>query len=238
MCGFDSIQNLRKYLNLFWLPTNAAGLINGLMAHSPEELIPTRATLIQRLKDWQDQASWQEFFDTYWRLIYGVAVKRGLNEAEAQDVVQETMFAVAKHMPGFKYDPAIGSFKAWLLNMTRWRITDQLRRRQTLTEYHETTDAGESDASREQNSPQAPPEFEQLWDEEWEKNLLDVAVDKARRRLDPRQYQIFDFYVNKEWKPERIAQTFAVSVNQVYLAKHRVTEAIKHEVERLKAEMV
>ncbi|HZI32179.1 MAG TPA: sigma-70 family RNA polymerase sigma factor [Candidatus Binatia bacterium] len=209
------------------------------MAHSSDELIPTRATLIQRLKNWQDQASWQEFFDTYWRLIYGVAVKRGLNAAEAQDVVQETMFSVAKHMPGFKYDPAIGSFKAWLLNMTRWRIADQVRRRQPLAEYHEITDAAEPGKSPgETDVPHALADFDKLWDQEWEKNLLDVAVDKARRRLDPKQYQIFDFYVNKEWKPERIAQAMAVSVNQVYLAKHRVTEAIKHEVQRLKSEMI
>ena len=94
-----------------------------------DELIPTRATLIQRLKNWQDQSSWQDFFDTYWKLIYHVALKGGLSEAEAEDVVQETMISVARHMPTFKYDPAIGSFKAWLLNMTRWRITDQLRQR-------------------------------------------------------------------------------------------------------------
>lgn len=208
------------------------------MAHSSDELIPTRATLIQRLKNWQDQASWQEFFDTYWRLIHGVAVKRGLTASEAQDVVQETMISVAKHMPGFKYDPAIGSFKAWLLNMTRWRIADQLRRRQPQAEYQEATDAATMDeAPDEAGVPHALTDLDKLWDEEWEKNLLEVAVDKARRRLDPKQYQIFDFYVNKEWKPERIAQAFAISVNQVYLAKHRVTEAIKQEVERLKREM-
>src|SRR6266516_1088602 len=94
-----------------------------------EELIPTRASLLTRLKNWQDRSSWQEFFDTYWKLIYGVARKAGLTDTEAQDVVQETMASVAKHMPTFKYDPALGSFKAWLLNMTRWRIIDQLRRR-------------------------------------------------------------------------------------------------------------
>src|SRR5690348_16347273 len=99
------------------------------MDPSGNELIPTRATLIQRLKNWQDQASWQDFFDTYWQLIYGVARKAGLTESEAEDVVQETMFSVAKHMPTFKYDPAIGSFKAWLLTMTRWRIIAQLRKR-------------------------------------------------------------------------------------------------------------
>src|ERR1700733_12594936 len=110
------------------------------MATTPDELIPTRATLIQRLKDWQDQSSWQDFFDTYWNLIYGVAVKGGLNPAEAEDVVQETMVSVAKHMPGFQYDPKIGSFKAWLLNMTRWRITDQLRRRGPQVESAERED--------------------------------------------------------------------------------------------------
>jgi RNA polymerase sigma-70 factor (ECF subfamily) len=97
-----------------------------------DPLYQTRATLILRLKNWQDQASWQEFFDIYWRLIYGVARKSGLTDSEAQDVVQETMLAVAKHMPSFTYDPKIGSFKAWLLNMTRWRILDQFRKRRTV----------------------------------------------------------------------------------------------------------
>jgi hypothetical protein len=90
------------------------------MPQHRDELIPTRASLINRLKDWQDQTSWQEFFDTYWKLVYGVARKAGLTDAESQDVVQITLTAVAKHMPTFQYDRAIGSFKAWLLIKTRW----------------------------------------------------------------------------------------------------------------------
>ena len=62
---------------------------------NPEATIATRASLLVRLKDREDQASWQEFFDTYWRLIYSVATKAGLNDAEAQDVVQETVISVA-----------------------------------------------------------------------------------------------------------------------------------------------
>src|SRR5882757_10289430 len=99
------------------------------MSQEKDELIPTRASLLHRLKDWQDRSSWQEFFDTYWKLIYGVARKAGMTVDEAQDVVQETMVSVARHMPTFKYDPALGSFKGWLLKMTRWRILDQLRKR-------------------------------------------------------------------------------------------------------------
>ena len=92
------------------------------------EFIPTRRSLLSRLKNWNDQASWQDFFDTYWKLIYSVARQSGLHDAEAQDVLQEVLLAVAKKMPAFKYDPAIGSFKSWLLLITRRRITDNMRK--------------------------------------------------------------------------------------------------------------
>ena len=209
------------------------------MAEMPDELIPTRASLIQRLKNWEDQASWQEFFETYCRLIYGVAVKRGLTKTEAQEVVQETMISVAKHMPTFKYDPAIGSFKTWLLNMTRWRIADQVRKRLPLAAVQENQDEVLLEEYENLGAAnEVSPDLEKIWDAEWDKNLLEVAVSKARRRLDPQQYQIFDFYVNKAWAAEKVAKTLGISVNQVYLAKHRVTEMIMLEVERLKKELI
>jgi len=199
-----------------------------------DELIPTRATLIQRLKNWQDESSWQDFFDTYWKLIYGVAIKGGLTEAEAQDVVQETMISVAKHMPTFEYDPAIGSFKAWLLNMTRWRITDQLRKRGPFAGVHDAPDeTATGTRTMEKVIDPASRDLDALWNSEWEKNLLEAAMSKVKRRLDPRKYQIFDLYVNKEWPPEKVAATFGISVDQVYLAKHRTTEMIKEEIKRL-----
>jgi RNA polymerase sigma factor (sigma-70 family) len=207
------------------------------MEQSANELIPTRATLIQRLKNWQDHSSWQDFFDTYWRLIYGIARKSGLSEAEAQDVVQETMVSVAKHMPTFKYDPEIGSFKAWLLNLTRWRITDQLRKRGPIVSNamsdETTTDTPTMNKVVDPNSEV----LDQMWEAEWEKNLLDAAIARVRRRLDPQKYQIFDLYVNKEMPPDKVAQVFNISVDQVYLAKHRVTEMIKEEARRLERDM-
>jgi len=209
------------------------------MTEPMDELIPTRATLIQRLKNWQDRSSWQDFFDTYWRLIYNFARKGGLTEAEAQDVVQETMIAVVRHMPTFEYNPAIGSFKGWLLNMTRWRITDQLRKRgpfpagqspsESTTEGTRTVDKVVDPAS---------PELDVIWNAEWEKNLIETAMAKVKRRLDPQKFQIFDLYVNKEWPPEKVAATFGISVDQVYLAKHRTTEMIKEDVKKLEQKII
>src|SRR5947207_6846915 len=99
------------------------------MPERPFDPIPTRHSLLNRLKDWADQESWQEFFDTYWRLIYNVAIKAGLTDTEAQEVVQETVIAVARKIGEFKTDSTHGSFSAWLMQLTRWRIVDEFRKR-------------------------------------------------------------------------------------------------------------
>ena len=64
--------------------------------HDP--FIPTRWSLISRLKDWDDRESWKNFFDTYWKLIYGAAIKAGLSDVEAEEVVQETV--ITEEAPG------------------------------------------------------------------------------------------------------------------------------------------
>jgi RNA polymerase sigma-70 factor (ECF subfamily) len=98
------------------------------MTMSDQLSIPTRQSLLVRLKDCDDQESWREFFDTYWRLIHVAALKAGLNDVEAQEVVQEVMIAVAKKMPGFTYEPGKDSLKGWLLAVTRWKVGDQFRK--------------------------------------------------------------------------------------------------------------
>src|SRR5437868_9846954 len=96
----------------------------------PQDLIPTRESLLSRLKNWDDQESWRDFFDTYWRLIFNLARKAGLSDAEAQDIVQETVLSVARNIEGFRYDPTVCTFKSWMLQITRWRIANQKKKRQ------------------------------------------------------------------------------------------------------------
>jgi len=202
------------------------------------ELIPTRATLIEKLKNWQDQTSWQEFFDVYWQLIYCVARKGGLIEVEAQDVVQETLMAVAKHIPTFKYDPSLGSFKAWLLNMARWRIIDQLRKRGPLSRHRKRSESRSvTTATIEAVPDPAGVSLDKLWEAEWQTNLLEAAMTNVKRRMDPQKYQVFDCYVNKRWPATKVAATFELSMDQVYVAKHRIMQLVKDEVARLEKEL-
>jgi RNA polymerase sigma factor (sigma-70 family) len=200
------------------------------------EFIPTRRSLLTRLKQWDDQESWRDFFNTYWKLIYSVALKSGLSETEAQEVVQETVISVAKKMPGFHYDPAVGSFKSWLLLVTRRRIADQFRKRPRETGF-----PAPPPGQTTRTSPSAriaDPEsldVNKVWDEEWQRHLLDAALAIVKTKVAPRQYQIFELYVLKQWPVERLTTTLAVSAAQVYLAKLRVGNRVKKELKRLEA---
>ena len=207
------------------------------MAKNEDGLVRTRATLLGRMKNLDDQASWQEFFEIYWPLIYGVARKAGLNDAEAQDVVQETMVAVSKHMPQFSYDPAIGTFKAWLLTLTRWRIVDQFRKRGPISPHQAHPDDSARTGTLDRMADEKTSDWTAIWETDWQKTLLTAAMARVKRHLDPQKFQIFDFYVNREWPPDKVAQTFNVAVNQVYLVKNRVTEMLREEVQRLEREV-
>ena len=199
-----------------------------------KEFILTRRSLVERLADWRDRKNWQEFFETYWKLIYSVACKAGLSDSEAQDVVQETLLTVAKRIDGLKYDPAQGSFRGWLLHITRWRIADQFRKRepsavQKSSRHAETRGTATIDRAPDPNGF----DLESVWDEEWRENLLGAALSRVKRQVDARKYQIFDCYVMKEWPARKVAKQFGVNIAQVYLTKHRISGLMKRELRNL-----
>jgi RNA polymerase sigma factor (sigma-70 family) len=195
-------------------------------------LVATRLSLIERLADWGDQARWQEFFDTYWRLIYNVARKSGLTDSEAQEVVQETVITIAKNIG--KYDRKAGSFKGWLLNTTRWRIADQFRKREPAERQSpRRDDDGRETPTVEQVVGVDGRHIDAAWDREWERNLFQAALERVKQRVHARQFQIFECSVVKRWSASRIAETLRVNLAQVYLAKHRVSSLMKKEVAAL-----
>jgi len=191
-----------------------------------EEFLPTRYSLLSRLQDREDNESWKEFFDTYWRLIYSVARRAGLTEMEAQEVVQETVISVAKDIEKFKRDRRLGSFKGWLRNITRWRIADQLRKSAGLVD--------DSNGATVEEPPEMPDEsLEARWEEEWQSNLLQAAMERVKLRVREEHYQMFELQVVREWPASKVAETLGVSAARVYLAKHRVSALIKKEARAL-----
>ena len=203
---------------------------------SPEgELVPTRRSLLSRLKQWDDHESWRDFFNTYWKLIYSVAIKTGLSDQEAEDVVQETVISVAKKMGDFKYDPAICSFKGWLLRITRFRIIDQLRKRHPALREKPTYSgfvAGNESALDQVPDPSSL-DLDATWDAEWRKNLVDVAMEQVKRRVNAAHYQIFYWYAVKGVKATEVAKMSGTNLPQVYIIKQRVSRLVKEEIQKL-----
>lgn len=197
---------------------------------------PTRASLLERLKDLGDDASWNEFYRTYRELIYSVARKAGLKEAEAEEVVQDTVISVAKRMPGFRYDPAADSFKGWLLTVTRWRILDQLQKRKASQRLAASAASAEDETRTTAIERVADPaglDLDAIWNEEWTKNLLHAALARIKRQVHPQQYEIYHLHVILEKPVREVAKALGVNIGQVYLAKHRVGALLKKEMRRL-----
>jgi RNA polymerase sigma factor (sigma-70 family) len=205
--------------------------------------IPTRHSLLNRLKDWGDQTSWQDFYNTYSRLIYNVAVKAGLSDTEAQEVVQETVIAVARKIGEFKADPAHGSFSAWLMRLTRWRIADQWRKRQAGPASNLSgaggnwpelrSDDTDSIGAIERVPDPASLALDVVWHAEWEKYLMDAALERVKQQVSPRQFQMFDLHVLQNQSVQETAKMLQASVASVYMAKHRVARLVKKEVKKL-----
>jgi len=205
--------------------------------------IPTRQSLLARLKDVGDQESWREFFDIYWRLIHATALKAGLTDSEAQEVVQEVMIAAVKKMPKFTYDPGKDSLKGWLLAVTRWKVADQFRKREKvgqpsrLPRSGETPDLPSDDTARTATIERLPDpsgaEIDAIWDGEWRQNLLRAALDRVKRRVSPAHYEMYHVHVVQGLSPRETARALGVGTAAVYVAKHRVGRLVKAELRRL-----
>ena len=210
------------------------------MPADDDEFIPTRRSLLTRLKNWDDQEGWKQFFDTYWKMLYSVCKRSGMNDSESQDVVQETILAVAKQMPNFRYDPQVGSFKSWLMLIVRRRIIDYLRKvgRQP-PRYQSQTDAATAQTSTMERIPDPEGgQIDRIYEEEWQQHIFQIALQRIRESVNYEEYQVFDCYALKGWPPEQVAQTLSVTMSFVYNAKYRLTKLLKEEVERLEQKMI
>ncbi|MEY4384836.1 MAG: hypothetical protein RLY20_119, partial [Verrucomicrobiota bacterium] len=139
-----------------------------------EQDLQTRWTLIRKVREIDcDEKSWNEFYGIYQKLIYGLACRSGLSHHVAQDVVQETMRHVCENIRNFVPEPERGSFKSWLMQMARWRILDQIRKKSSApTSIHsQGSDDPERTATVERIVDPASLELEALWNEQWQKEL-------------------------------------------------------------------
>lgn len=209
-----------------------------MTATESADLLPTRRSLLSRLKDWDQKDAWREFFNTYWRLIYDVARKAGLDDQHAQDAVQETMISVSAEMPGFRYDPTLGSFKSWLRTITRRRIADQLRKRYARRELDHVDAALTQIQAEIESARDETPALDSVWDEQWRTSLMDAAMTRVKRSAKPSHYQLFELTVLKGCPLGEVSKSLGISTAMAYVIRHRIGRQLKQELDRLQSSML
>jgi RNA polymerase sigma-70 factor (ECF subfamily) len=76
-------------------------------------------------------------------------------------------------------------------------------------------------------------DLDAVWEAEWKENLLETAIARVKKQVEPKQFQIFDCYVRKEWPAQKVAERLRINIGQVYLARHRVGALLKKEIRAL-----
>jgi RNA polymerase sigma factor (sigma-70 family) len=230
--------NSREFVqeSLVGIECSRVGLKMGNNESASDDSLSTRASLLGRLRTLEDEESWRRFFNLYWKLMYNVARRAGLDVEAAQDVVQETVICVARRIPGFEYDPARGTFRQWLLRIVRRRIADTLRKKYREGVHREFGAAALYDNPAAAQVADPAEGLEQIWDQEWERAIFEAAVTQVRQKVNAKQFQIFDYSVLKGWPAAKVAATLGLNSAQVYLARHRVSHAVRRAARALAAD--
>jgi RNA polymerase sigma-70 factor (ECF subfamily) len=186
--------------------------------------------LLVRIRDAADQDAWRQFVAIYAPMVYRFALLRGLQDADAADLTQEVLRAVARAAHRLEYDPRRGSFRAWLFTIARNKFHDhRIRRRR-----HPPA-SGDSNAQERIEERPAPAE-EQLWEQEYQHRLFQFAAEQVKDAFEPSTWQAFWRTAIDGKTGKETAEELGLSVAAVYLAKSRVTARLKKEVQRLQAE--
>ncbi|HKQ48931.1 MAG TPA: sigma-70 family RNA polymerase sigma factor [Phycisphaerae bacterium] len=176
----------------------------------------THPSLLLRLKDHRDAAAWQVFDDIYRPMMERFALVRGLAPADAEDVVQQCMAALADHIRSFEYDPAKGRFKSWLRTMVNNKVRNFVRDRREV--------AGDSGPFRDLASPEASAEevFEKLWKQEH----LWHCLRRIEAQVDATTFTAFRLFVLEQRPVEEVSAASGLSANNVYTIKWRLTQKV------------
>lgn len=203
----------------------------------------TSTTLLNSLiEDPADQRAWHTFCERYGPAIYRFARRRGLGEADAEEVLSATLTAFFEAYRSGRYDRSRGRFRTWLFGIAMNKVHETRRAygRQSIALPHsEEAGSGLDDppsrrAGKDMGHPAEvdDPEFEV----DVERTLAWQCLDTVRTRVAPMTYQAFDLYVLKGRTPKDVAKTLGIDTNAVYVAKSRVLSYARREFEQLKSQ--
>lgn len=196
------------------------------------QLPATRISLILRLSDPSDVVAWEEFVSVYAPAIYRLVLARGLQAADAEDVAQEILFAVARAVERFQHDPARARFRTWLGRIARNVMADHFQRRERTIPTHSS-----DNPSIEPTAANESAWDDQHWNEQLRSAVFERAAALVQTRVTPQTWAAFQLTALEHVPAEEVASQLKVTAGSVYVSRCRVLKAIRHEVERLMSEL-
>lgn len=192
----------------------------------------TRASLLVRLRDGNDAEAWQEFVRLYAPVIYGFARKRGLQDADAADLMQEVLRSVSGAAAGLEYNPLRGTFRGWLFTITRNKVFNFLDSRSRRVQA-----SGDSRIQeRLEQHADGDGTLSADWEADYQKALAAQAMEQVKGEFQAATWQAFVLTAIEGLAPAQAGKRVGLSVGAVYVAKSRVIARLRQEIERLQGD--
>jgi RNA polymerase sigma factor (sigma-70 family) len=185
--------------------------------------VSTHTTLLARLADGSDRSAWDDFHECYGELIRRFGAGRGMQPADCDDLVQEVLLALSGAMRSFVYDPAKGSFRAYLKTITIRAVSKVLRKKHAappLALIEDIAEPGGEDGA-----------LAAAWETEWRANHVRRAMRLLEGEFKVAELRAFRRYAIDGQDAREVAAALGQTVNQVYQAKSRITKRLTELIE-------
>lgn len=188
----------------------------------------TRASLLVQLRDGANHAAWQEFVKLYGPVVYGFARKRGLQDADAADLMQDVMRSVSAAIVRLDYDRNQGTFRGWLFTISRNKIFNFLSAQRLRPRG-----SGDTDAHRLLDAQADGHESADAWDLEYQRRLAALAMERIQSEFQEKSWRAFWLTAVEGQAASEVSQQLGLSTGAIYVAKSRVLARLKEEVEAM-----
>ena len=188
----------------------------------------TRSSVLKAVADTGNEAAWARLFDLYAGFVFSVARSKGLNEEDADDIVQVVFTELARTMPTFKYDRAKGKFRSYLIGLIHWRVKDKLRLVQRDNDQMKVY------LDEVANMPPADRDFAER---EWQAAALEEALRRIKPEVRPEHYAAFYASAVEGQDTETVMRLYNLSRDNLYQIRKRLTTKLQETVSVVLAEM-
>lgn len=189
----------------------------------------TRASLIVRLPNAEDAAAWREFVALYEPFIYRFARRNGFQDADANELVQNVLLAVAKAVGRWQADSHRAKFRTWLFKIARNQLLDLIAKQQRRQAYG----GGSSSVQNLLNGHPAPNDIAEQLGVEHRRELFHWAAARVKRSVREATWQAFWLTTIEQQPVEDAARSLGMTPGAIYLARSRVIARLRDEVRQL-----